>query len=150
MVADRLRRTVPALLPILWMAGGCASHPVPAPPADAVVAPSLIIEQFLKAANAQDLDTMARLFGTKDGPEAGRYEKKYVDSRMFALASVLRHDDYSIQGEQIVPGRRDEATQLIVRMRFGERQVDVPFTMVRTKAGSWLIEQIGIQRITGG
>jgi len=73
-----------------------------------------------------------------------------VDQRMFALASILRHDSFSIQRFDIVPGRRDEATMAIVNMRVGERSAEVPFTLVWSKDGSWMIENIDIQRLIGG
>lgn len=125
-----------------------AATPAPSGPA-ASVAPALVVEQFLRAANANDLDTMARLFGTIDGPIVERDTQKQVDDRMFALASILRHQDYSLEGEQIVPGRRDVATQLLVRMVLPDgRSAVVPFTLVYSANRTWLIEQIAVERIT--
>jgi hypothetical protein len=135
--------------------GACGGNPENAAPS---VAPQLIVEQFLRAVNgvfeqsdAQrnvSLETMGRLFGTRDGPIIGRDPRKEVEQRMYALASILRHDDYNIQEQQIVPGRREDAIRLLVRMKFGERQVPVPYTMVRTARSSWLIEQIDVEPIT--
>lgn len=131
------------------LVAGCATSTTVVPGPAANVAPALVVEQFLRAANANDLDTMGRLFGTREGPIVERDSRQQVDDRMFALASVLRHEDYSIEGEQIVPGRRDVATQLLVRMNFGEeRETVVPFTMVFSQDGRWMIEQIDLERIT--
>jgi hypothetical protein len=74
--------------------------------------------------------------------------RKEVDDRMFLLASLLRHTDYAIVGEQIVPGRRHEATQFTVRLDVAQGPVQVPFTMVQTRGQQWLIEDIQIERIT--
>ena len=112
------------------------------------VAPSLIVEQFLRAANARDLDTMARLFGTKSGPIIDRDDRRAVEQRMFAIASELKHTDFEVVSEQMVPGRTAEATQLTVRLTADERKVSVPFTLVRYKTDSWLIEQIGLEVLT--
>ena len=112
------------------------------------VATSLVIEQFLRAVNASDLDTMARLFGTVEGPIVKRDPKKDVDNRMYALAAILRHEDYAIEGMQIVPGRRDEATRVNVAMTVNGRSVRVPYTLVWSRDGNWLVEQIGIEAIT--
>jgi hypothetical protein len=112
------------------------------------VATSLVIEQFLRAVNEKDLDTMARLFGTIDGPITLRDPKKDVDNRMFAIATVLRHEDYTIEGMQIVPGRRDEATRVNVNMTVKGQAVRVPYTLVWSRPGNWLIEQIGIEAVT--
>jgi hypothetical protein len=114
------------------------------------VGPALVVEQFMRALNSEpkDLATMGRLFGTKEGPIADRDPKAQVEQRMFAIATVLHHDDYEVLREQQVPGRTGEATQLLVRVKSGERANTVPFTMVRYKDGAWLIEQIGIDVIT--
>ena len=111
--------------------------------------PSLVVEQFMRALNVEprDLVTMGRLFGTREGPISERDPRPQVEQRMFAIASVLHHDDYQILREQQVPGRTTEATQLLVNVIAGQSSNVVPFTMVRYKDG-WLIEQIGIDVIT--
>ncbi|MCI0434887.1 MAG: hypothetical protein L0271_14790 [Gemmatimonadetes bacterium] len=152
MQAGSRRRAILAAL--ILVSAGCGGQRIPPDgpsiPSNSEVATALVVEQFLRAANTNDLDTMARLFGTRDGPTMRRDSKDLVDRQMFTLASILRNDGYTIAGRNIVPGRRDEATQLIVRMRFREREVDVPWTLVYSKDGSWLVEQIEIQRITSG
>jgi hypothetical protein len=120
--------------------GGNAAQPT--------IATSLVIEQFLRAANAKDIDTMARLFGTRDGSIVQRDKQKDVETRMLALAAILRHDDYAIEETDIVPGRRGEATQVMVRMTIGKREVRVPYTLVRGPGKNWLVEQIDIEQIT--
>ena len=116
-------------------------------PANPEVATSLVIDQFLRATKSNDLDTMARLFGTVEGSILGWEPRAEVDQRMFALASILRHDSYAIKGMEVVPGRRDEATRVIVSMKVGERDIDVPYTMVWSKRQTWMIEQIGIDAL---
>lgn len=117
-------------------------------PVSANVGPSLVVEQFLRAANAKDLGRMAELFGTKDGPISKRDSRQEVEQRMFSIASVLRHEDFEVQGEQLVPGRSSEATRLMVKLTIDKTAYQVPFTMVRYKNDSWLVEQIGIEVIT--
>jgi hypothetical protein len=112
------------------------------------LAPTMTIERFLRAANQNDLDTMAALFGTREGSVARSWSRKEIDDRMFLLASLLRHSDYTISAEQIVPGRRDVATQYTVSLVLQQGPVQVPFTMVRFGSDQWIIEQIGIERIT--
>jgi hypothetical protein len=117
-------------------------------PADSALAPAMVIERFLRAANSNDLDTMGRLFGTRDGPWAPTVSKKEADDRLFVIASVLRHTDYQVVGEQIVPGRRDEATQLVVRLVQGEQRFEVPFTLVRSQKDGWLVEVVPLDLLT--
>jgi len=112
------------------------------------VAPALIIEQFLAAVNSQDLATMGNLFGTRDGPISNRDPKAQVEQQMFVLANILKHQDYQFEGESIVPGRQNEATQFSVLMTIGKRKISVPFLVVRSKNNGWMVEQIGIEKIT--
>lgn len=146
MVSIISRRSWLALLPGLALAGACATRTVGTDSSS--LAPAMVVERFLRAANSNDLDTMARLFGTRDGPIAQRESQKNADDWMFALASVLRHTDYQILNEQIVPGRRQEATQLMVRLMKGERRYELPFTLVQSTRGGWLIENVPVQLLT--
>jgi len=135
-----LLATLAALLP-----AGCVTQTLAT---ESDLAPAMVVERFLRAANSNDLDTMGRLFGNREGPVATRDSRKDVDDRMFVVASVLRHTDYEIRTEQIVPGRRQEATQLVVRLVNGERRYDLPFTLVQTARWGWLIENIPLEQIT--
>jgi hypothetical protein len=119
-------------------------------PVHAGVAPVLVVERFLNAVNTSDLDTMARLFGTRDGSILKRDRPAEVETRMYALASILRHKNYVMEGDGIVPGRLGEAIELSVRLEVDDREVTVPFVVVRTKRDGWMIEQIAIERITAG
>lgn len=112
------------------------------------VGSSLVVEQFMRAANAKDLNAMARLFGTKDGPVFGKWPKDEIEKRMFIISTELKHEDFSVTAEQIVPGRGADATKLTVKLRKDGKDYNVPFTLVRYKNESWLVEQIGIDVIT--
>ena len=129
----------------VWSA--CAGSPQRAG-VDSSVGPAMTIERFLRATNQNDLDTMASLFGNSDGPVTRVWSEKEVDERMLIFTSVLRHTDYQIVGEEVVAGRRGEATQLNVQMVIQGDSVQVPFTLVRTGNQNWLIENIGIERVT--
>jgi hypothetical protein len=143
-------RSAASLLAVLVLLAACAGARPAAAPQDAV-APTMTIERFLRAVNQNDLDTMANLFGTRDGPIGRRDSRRQVDQHMFLLASVLRHSDYAIGAEQVVPGRREEATMFTVRMVVNNRNVQVPFTLVRDRRSpQWLIEIIGLEQVTRG
>jgi hypothetical protein len=127
----------------------CAGS-APRTPLEPSFAPALTVERFLRATNQRDLDTMASLFGTRDGPVSRQWSRREVDERMLIFATVLRHQDYSITGEQIVPGRREEAVQLNVRVVTQNGNIaEVPFTLVRTRRdSSWLIESFALDALT--
>ncbi|MBR9989896.1 MAG: hypothetical protein KFH98_09085 [Gemmatimonadetes bacterium] len=133
----------------LAMMAACASS-TPQAGVDSSMGPAMTVERFLRATNQNDLDTMASLFGNRDGSVTRVWSRKEVDERMLLFSSVLRHTDYAIVGEELVAGRREEATQLNVRMVIQGDTLQVPFTMVRTTGQAWLIENIGIERVTRG
>ncbi len=128
------------------------------------------VEAFLQAANANDFDTMAEMFGTGDGPvsntggtfgcafkKMGSWiglgdscEKQHVvELRMSAIAHLLRHDDYRVMSDDLVPGRRTPTRLVAVNLTQGGRDVEnVPFTLVQYERDRWLVETIGLEKIT--
>lgn len=145
----RFRLPLP-LLAVLLCAGCGGAAPGNAPAPDDDVGPALVLDRFLRAVNANDLPVLTTLFGTSDKTILELESREQAETRMFVIASALRHDDYVIEGRQVVPGRLRNATQLMVRMRLGQRQVVVPFLLVRTTAGGWRIEQVDLQKALGG
>ena len=113
------------------------------------MAPILSVERFLQAANARDLEAMRRLFGTYEGPITG--DQQELELRMSVIAEILRHEDYRIVGEQREPGREHPTTRVMVTItKDGSQIPDVPFLVVQTTSGGWLIEQVDLERITRG
>jgi len=165
-----MRRLLIVALPLLL--GACTTTQVVTSGEVAAVAPMLSVERFLQAANDRDLHGMARLFGTEDGPiieTGGAFGCAFkrmgswigignrcsnlqeVELRMDAIAQILAHEDYTIRSEASVPGRMNPTSRIGVDMVIRGRDVrDVPFVVVRTPEGRWLIEDIGLRRITGG
>lgn len=130
--------------------GACSTQQV-TPDRDVMggVGPALSVERFLQAANARELDAMARLFGTVDGPIRG--DRQELELRMDAIAGILQHEDYRIVAQRQEPGREHPTTRITVELIKEDRRIpDVPFLVVRTSEGGWLVEEIGLERVTGG
>ena len=131
------------------------------------------VERFLRASNAGDLEAMARIFGTSSGPVAEQLGNPVscgfrrvgswiglsdrcttwqdLELRMNAIALVLRHDVYRFRNEAQVPGRQRPTVRIGVDLDQGmNRYTDVPFVVVQARDGRWLVEQIGLERITQG
>ena len=147
--------------------GGTAGQAVPAPPPE----PARAVEMFLEAAGRRDHTAMARLFGTVDGPigdrggtlgcafrKAGSWirlgerclEEREVELRMDVIAGILRHDAYRVRSEGAVAGRGRAAIRVGVDLeRGGQGAVEVPFVVVRTKGGAWLVEEVELHRVVG-
>lgn len=159
------------ILASLVALGGCTTRVV-SPGGMAAVAPVLSVERFLQATNERDLHAMAGLFGTADGPmidtgsTLGCAFKKMgswiglgercitlpeVELRMDAIAEILRHEDYRVVSEARVAGREQPTTRIGVNLVIRGRDItDVPFLVVRAGDGRWLVEEIGLDKVTGG
>jgi hypothetical protein len=126
----------------------CVTRPVQAPSAEmAGMLPVLSVERFLQAANARDLEAMRQLFGTRNGPIVG--ERREIELRMSAIAEVLRHEDYKIVEDRREPGREFPTTRVTVTITKGGRQIpEVPFFVIQTERGGWLVEQVDLEKIT--
>lgn len=125
--------------------GGGGAEPAPAMGSPG---PALVVERFLQAVNAGDLETMTELFGTPDRTIVQLDGRSKAEQRMHVLASMMRHDDYQILGQRAVPGRLREATELQVQLLIGERSVNVPHLVVRKKSGGWIVERVDLEQLT--
>ncbi|HEY0094444.1 MAG TPA: hypothetical protein VGB96_08980, partial [Archangium sp.] len=73
--------------------------------------------------------------------------ERQVEQRMYAIASILEHERFTIVGEEQIPGRFGEAVRMNVNLTRGNMRKQVPFTLVRSN-GAWLVEQVDLERIT--
>ena len=137
---------------VLCPACGGGGRPVggPAPAGvSAAMAPAAAVEQFMGFAAQQRYTEMGYVFGTARGPVAERQAPAAVSRRMQAIANVLRHDTYSMTGVLPVPGR-ENARQVTVQLRRGQRTLNVPFTVVQGPGGRWLVEVVDLEAAMGG
>ena len=162
--------TVTALVAGCGGAGTAAGvGPGPAPGASTEAA--RVVGEFLDAANQRDHTTMARLFGTADGPIGDRggtlgcalrklgswiglgdrcLDEREVEQRLDLMAAVLKHESYLVRTQEAVAGRGRPATGVGVEMDVGARGVvEVPFVVVLTGDGRWLVEEVGLGRLVG-
>jgi hypothetical protein len=164
-----MSRSVKLGLVLLGLAvtSACTTLVVESP--SAALGPPLSVERFLQAANQRDVEAMGRLFGTVDGSametggtlgcafkKMGSWfggdacrSKQEVEIRMDAIASILEHDDYRIGREERVAGRMVPATRVFVDMTTAEGSAvsNVPFIVVKTDDGRWLIENVDLQTV---
>ena len=129
-----------SLMPALLLAA-CAGGPAPGGSSLEGPGPQLVVERFLEAANANDWQVMAQLFGTPDQTIGERDGAMRADRHMQLLASLLRHDDYVVRGREQVPGHRD-ATNVVVEIVRDGTGVSIPFMVVRRNDGGWIVQQI--------
>ncbi|HEX7240891.1 MAG TPA: hypothetical protein VF263_11530 [Longimicrobiaceae bacterium] len=143
---------LPRLLPLLALAllAACGGgRPAAAPRSTpGAPAPSAAVERFLRLSAEKDYVEMGWLFGTASGPVLRRDRQSDVERRMYALATVLQNDAFTIRGEEAVPGRTGAAVRVTAQLTRGSRKVDVPFVAVRGPESRWFVEQVVVEAIT--
>jgi hypothetical protein len=148
-----MKRTTPraALALCLLLVVGCTTRPAPRTASREVIGLGAVlsVERFLQAANEKDFEAMQSLFGSYDGPIEG--DRRELELRMAAIAEVLRHDDYVIVSEEREPGREHPTQRVIVTLtKSGHPIPGVPFLVVRTESGGWLVEQVDLEHVMRG
>jgi len=153
---------------------GCASTAPTSGVRRAGSQPGNSVALFLEFSEERDLPGMARLFGTADGDlarEAGNPLRcalrrmgswfvlsrpciswQDIEIRMNTIAVILSHESFRVTSENPVPGRRRPTSRIGVDLvqRGGRILRDVPFLVVNSRDGRWLIEEIGLERVTSG
>ncbi|HEX8905959.1 MAG TPA: hypothetical protein VF771_14005 [Longimicrobiaceae bacterium] len=143
----RIRSLAFALLAVAACTGAAATSP-PAGSPGPIGGPAQVVEQFMRLVSTRDYARMGALFGTREGPITGRDPAPQVERRMYAIADILQNERFVIRAQQSIPGRGPDAEQLTVQLTRQGRSVDVPFVVVRTTAGGWLVEQIDLEAVT--
>ena len=162
-------------LPLLALAGcgGAPAHPAPGPPPgpNTSLEPARVVAEFLDAANRRDHAAMASRFGTGAGPIGDRggalgcaFRKvgswiglgdrcltaPEVELRMDLMAAILAHEAYRLGGEAAVAGRGRPAMRVeVVVDTVGEQGATVPFVLIQTDDGTWLVEEVELGRLVG-
>jgi len=145
----RIRSFCAALLLVAPACGGGGAGPGVATAPAPAGAPIEVVERFMRLVAAKDYIGMGRLFGTAEGPITNRDPQQQVERRMYAIASILANDRFAITGTgQSIPGRGPEVAQLTVRITQGGETRNVPFVVVRSTAGGYLVEQVDLQAVT--
>lgn len=142
---------IPRLIPfaLVLLLAACASGGAPAPKSTpGAPASSAAVERFLRLAQDKDYGEMGWLFGTAQGSIMRRDRAGDVEKRMYALATVLQNNGYTIRGEEPIPGRTGGAVRVTVQLQQGNRRPDVPFTVVRGPDSRWFVEQVGVEAVT--
>jgi len=147
----RIRWLCAVLLVALPACGGTGGSSGPVVPGTAPApanAPADAVERFMRLLAAKDYLGMGHLFGTVEGPITSRDPQQQVERRMYAIASILVNERFVIRPGEGIPGRGPEVTQIPVQITHQGEMKEVPFVVVRTPNGGWLVEQVDLQAIT--
>jgi hypothetical protein len=137
-----------ALLPACGGGVGSSGPVVPGTAPAPAAAPADAVERFMRLIAARDYLAMGHLFGTVEGPITSRDPQQQVERRMYAIARILENERFVIRPGEGIPGRGPEVTQVAVQITQQGRTKEVPFVVVRSASGGWLVEQVDLQAVT--
>ena len=101
-----------------------------------------VVEEFLAAAAGSDLEGMARLFGTAEGPAHKSTAPYEIQQRIFIMARLLAYDSMYVEPSAVpaTAGRVRVTARLFGRR---EQPLEVPVVAVRY-GGGWLVERVAV------
>jgi hypothetical protein len=108
----------------------------------------MAVQEFLYGANADDYTRMSDVFGTEKGPAVERFGVTDVEQRMIFLASILKHQSYTLRQAnlaQLGPDRIRWDVSLTGTRKGG---VVVPIVTVPDGTGRWYVEWLNLDALT--
>jgi hypothetical protein len=142
-----MARALSVLLAVVVMAACAVRDPGPAVAVGGDT-PTVAVERFLQLAAEEEYREMGYVFGTTSGPVIRRDDPGQVEQRMYAIALVLQHSEFSIQRESPVPGRGGAAIRVEARIVQRGEPIVVPFVTVQGPGGRWLVERVDLEAVT--
>lgn len=104
--------------------------------------PEQTLSQFLAAVNASDYERMASLWGDERGPSnvTNFIEPVERRRRLEIMQRLLVTDGFRVLEARNMPNGH----LMNVELNRGTRSFSVPFTLVRSRYGGWLVNEIGL------
>jgi hypothetical protein len=122
--------------------GAACSQPV------ATVAPSggpaTVAAAFMQAVADSNLRQMGELWGTSRGPAASTNTPQNWGQRVAVMYAYLKGGTARIVSEGDPAVSRGDRRDVLVELTRGACVKTVPFTMVRTRDGGWLVNAIDL------
>ena len=107
------------------------------------VGPNAVASAFMQAVADSNLSAMGELWGTNKGPAATTNEPTNWLQRMAVIQAYLRGGTSKILGD--VPGAvQPDRRQIAIELNRSGCVKQVPFTMILTKKGAWLVNSIDL------
>jgi hypothetical protein len=99
------------------------------------------VQGFMKAVADSDLAKMATLWGTANGPAAKTHQPPDYQRRIAIMRAYLQNQSYRVTAD--VPESPDRR-KLQVEITRETCTWSVPFTAIKTRDGSWVVNQIDL------
>jgi hypothetical protein len=125
-----------ALLLVVACGGGQKAAPV-----QPAKTPTGVVQGFMQAVADSNLAQMATLWGTSNGPAAKTGQPADYERRIVIMQSYLRNESFRVTSDvPESPNRRG----LQVEIKRHTCTWNVPFVVVKTGDGSWLVNQVDL------
>ncbi len=107
--------------------------------------PQLAVKNFLAAAKAQNLQSLATAWGTDKGPARDVVDKSQIEKRELIMMCYLNHDSYRVRSEG--PGEEGRRT-FTVDLNRGGLVRTTTMTTVAGPAQRYYVEQVALEPLT--
>jgi hypothetical protein len=122
----------------LLLLAACGGRPAPVQPLRTAAG---TVQGFMQAVADSNLAKMATLWGTANGPAAKTGQPPDYERRIVIMQAYLRNESFRVTSDvPESPDRRD----LQVELKRHTCTWSVPFVVVKTGDGSWLINQVDL------
>ena len=102
------------------------------------IGPREAVQRFMETAKAQDIQAMADIWGTKDGPARSTMSKEQLEPRLLYMMRCLRLESYSILSERQT---MDGARVFTVEIRRGNLTPRADFTTTLGPQNRWYLKE---------
>ncbi len=125
--------------------GGGGSAPVPLTGTMSGAATSRdAVDGFMRAVKAQDLQTMAAIWGTSRGPARDQLDREQLEKRLIIIQCKLDHEVWSYAEERprlLAGGKQD----FRVRLKQKNAEAVTSFTTILAADGRWYVEIVDLE-----
>ena len=129
-------------LSVLLVLAIAACHPTPTGALAGGSTPRGAVEQFLAAANAQDLQALGAVWGDEKGLARDKFPRQEVERQELIMISLLRHDSQTIgDAQRVAQGR----ILMSVALSQGKATANTKFTLAQGAASRWFVQEIDLK-----
>ena len=107
-------------------------------------APAAIAAAFMQAVADSNLTQMGELWGTARGPAASTNRPPDWAQRVAVMHAYLKGGTAKVVGEGDPSTATQDRRQILVELSRSGCVKTVPFTLIRTKTGSWLVNAVDL------
>jgi hypothetical protein len=100
------------------------------------------VQGFMRAVADSNIDKMASLWGTANGPASKTRQPPDWERRIVIMQAYLSNDSFRVTSDVPDPDENRRAQQVEIK-----RQTctwNVPFVSIKTRDGSWLVTQVDL------